>query len=281
MLRSRTPEELRQHYLAERELAERLRRASRDERPRLYRDVYDELFRRVPDHPQLLAARDPRHAEWRQRSVERELRFLGPYLGAQRVFMEIGAGDCALSLRAAALARRVYAIDVSEQITGGAEARPSNFELLLTEGTRIPVADGAVDVAYSNQLMEHLHPEDALEQVREIYRSLSPGGVYACITPNRLHGPRDISAFFDEVATGLHLREYTARELRELMLEAGFSEVRFHAGSRGRFVECPYASLAALESTLEALPYRVRKRLADNAPMRALLGVRITATKPA
>jgi SAM-dependent methyltransferase len=272
---------LRQHYLIERELAQRLRRASHDERPQLYRSVYDELFRRVPYHPQLLAARDPRYAERRQRSVERELHFLRPYLDARRTFMEIGAGDCALSLRAVALARHVYAIDVSEQITAAATARPWNFELRLTEGTRMPVADGTIHVAYSNQLMEHLHPEDAVEQLREIHRSLAPGGVYVCITPNRLHGPRDVSASFDELATGLHLREYTARELRQLMLEAGFTEVRFHAGSRGRFVECPYASLAVLESTLEALPYRVRKRLADNAPMRALLGLRVTAVKPA
>jgi SAM-dependent methyltransferase len=272
---------LRQHYLIERELADRLRRAGRHERPQLYRSVYDELFRRVPAHPQLLAACDPRYAERRQRSVERELRFLRPYLDAGRAFMEIGAGDCALSLRATALARHVYAIDVSEQITGGAAGRPWNFELRLTEGTCIPVGDGAVDVAYSNQLMEHLHPEDALEQLREIHRSLAPGGIYACITPNRLYGPRDISASFDEVATCLHLREYTARELRELMLEAGFSQVRFHAGSRGRYVECPYASLAALESALEVLPYPVRKRIADNAPMRALLGLRVTAVKAA
>ncbi len=275
----RTEPQLRQHYLIERELADRLRRAGRAERPQLYRSVYDELFRRVPAHPQLLAARDPRHAERRQRSVECELRFLRPYLDAHRSFMEIGAGDCALSVRAAALARHVYAIDVSEQITGAAAARPWNFELRLTEGTAIPAADGTIDVAYSNQLMEHLHPEDAVEQLREIHRSLAPGGVYACITPNRLHGPRDVSASFDEVATGLHLREYTARDLRELMLQAGFAEVRFHAGSRGRFVECPYASLAVLESTLEALPYRVRKRIADNPPMRALLGLRVTAVK--
>jgi SAM-dependent methyltransferase len=277
-MKPRSAEQVREHYLIERELAEQLRRASRAERPRLYREVYDELFRRVPSHPQLLAARDPRHAERRSRSVERELRFLRPYLGARRAFMEIGAGDCALSLRAAALAGRVYAVDVSEQISRGA-GRPDNFQLLLTEGSRIPLADGAVDVAYSNQLMEHLHPEDALEQLREIRRSLAPGGTYLCITPNRLYGPRDVSAHFDAVARGLHLREYTARELRRLALEAGFSEVRFYAGGRGRFARLPYAPLALLEALLEALPCRLRKRLADNPPARAVLGLRVAAVK--
>jgi len=279
MLRSRTPEELRQHYLAERELAERLRRASRDERPRLYRDVYDELFRRVPDHPQLLAARDPRHAEWRQRSVERELRFLGPYLGAQRVFMEIGAGDCALSLRAAALARRVYAIDVSEQITGGAEARPSNFELLLTEGTRIPVADGAVDVAYSNQLMEHLHPEDAREQLRNIFAALAPGGLYVCITPNRLDGPHDVSRSFSEEPEGFHLKEYTVTELEALFLATGFRRIASYARTKGICIRVPLAMIRALEAVLHRMPFRKRRTLANRWPLRRLLNPGLVATK--
>jgi SAM-dependent methyltransferase len=274
----RSDSELREHYLIERELADRLRYAARAERPRLYREVYDELFSRVPHHPQLRAAQEPGKAERRRRSVEQQLSFLRPYLAPGKAFMEIGAGDCALALRVAALASRVYAIDVSDQITR-AVARPQNFELVLTEGSRIPVPAGAVDVAFSNQLMEHLHPEDAADQLREIHRSLAAGGAYLCITPNRLYGPRDISAHFDEVATGLHLREYAAHELRRLLLEVGFSEVRFYAGGRGRFVRCPYAAVAAFESLLERLPRRLRKRLADNPPARALLGLRIAAMK--
>jgi SAM-dependent methyltransferase len=275
---TRTPYPLRKHYLVERELASRLRHASRAERPRLYREVYDELFRRIPHHPQLLAVREPRHFERRLQSVAQQLGFLRRYLAPERTFMEIGAGDCALSLRVAESARHVYAVDVSDQITASAR-RPPNFKLLLTDGTHLPVADASVDVALSNQLMEHLHPEDALEQLREVHRSLAPGGAYLCITPNRLYGPRDVSAHFDPVATGLHLREYSARELKRLLLEAGFREVRFYAGGRGRFVRCPYAPIALAESLLEPLPWRLRRRLAGAAPARGLLGLRVAAIK--
>ena len=170
----------------------------------------------------------------------------------------------------------VTAVDVSRQITREVKP-PANFELRLTEGSRIPLADGAADVAFSNQLMEHLHPEDALEQLREIRRSLAPGGLYVCITPNRLHGPGDVSGHFDEVATGLHLREYSARELRALMLESGFRSVRFYAGARGWYARMPFPALAALEAALEAAPRRLRRRLARLAPMRALLGLRAVA----
>lgn len=274
----RTAYQVRKHYLIERELAARLRQASRAERPQLYREVYDELFRRIPHHPQLLAMREPRYFERRLQSVAHQLGFLRHYLRPDQTFLEIGAGDCALSLQVAESARHVYAVDVSDQITASAR-RPPNFTLLLTDGTHVPVADAAVDVALSNQLMEHLHPEDALEQLREIYRCLAPGGAYLCITPNRLYGPRDISAQFDAVATGLHLREYSAGELRRLLLEAGFREVRFYAGGRGRFARLPYAPIAALESLLDPLPYALRRRLADNAPLRGVLGLRVAAIK--
>jgi SAM-dependent methyltransferase len=275
---ARTPAQVREHYVIERELADRLRAAPRAARPPLYGEVYDELFRRVPHHPQLRATKDSERQARRRRSVEQQWRMVKRFLSPGSVFMEIGAGDCTLSIRAAAVAGHVYAIDVSEEITRGL-ALPANVELRLTIGAAVPAPSAAVHVAFSNQLMEHLHPEDALDQLREIQRSLAPGGVYVCITPNRLNGPHDISAHFDERATGLHLREYSARELRALLREAGFREVRFYAGARGWYLRVPYAPLALAEGFLEALPRGPRRALGGCAPMRAFLGVRVAAVK--
>jgi hypothetical protein len=50
-LDTRSPERLRLHYEVERELSDRLRAASAEERATLDGEVYDELFRRVEDHP--------------------------------------------------------------------------------------------------------------------------------------------------------------------------------------------------------------------------------------
>jgi len=265
---------LREHYLIERELADRLRSAPRSERGALYSELYDELFRRVPYHPMLHVG----DLQQRELDITRPLRLLRSFLTCESVFMEIGAGDCALAMRAASLAKQVYAIDVSEEITRSV-APPGNFKLILSDGCSIPVPEGGIDVAFSNQLMEHLHPEDAGEQLRNIYRSLAPGGAYVCITPNRMYGPHDISKHFDQIATGFHLREYTAREIRKLFVDAGFAEVRFYASARGRFLRCPYWVIAALESTLGALPYPLRKRLAYTKPMRAVLGLWVAAIK--
>lgn len=276
----RTATQIRQHYLVERELADRLRNAPDAQRRGLYPRIYDELFQLLPDHPQLRARDDAGARARRMRSVEWQYRFLRPALTLRTRFMEVGAGDCALSRRVAGHVERAYAVDVSEAVMRGGRRVP-NVVTVLSDGVIIPVPEGSVDVAFTNQLMEHLHPRDAAAQLDEIYRALAPGGRYFCITPNRFYGPRDVSAHFDEVATGLHLKEYSARELRALLLEAGFAEVRFYAGGRGRFVRLPYALVAAFEALLARLPRRLRKRLSDNAPARALLGLRVEAVKRA
>lgn len=274
----RSDAQVREHYLVERELADRLRGAPDAERLRLYAQVYDELFRRLPEHPQLRARSEPEARHRRARSVEWQFAFVRQALTLHSRFLEVGAGDCALARRVAGHVERVYAVDVSEHIMRGGR-RLSNLVPVLSDGVSIPVPTGVIDVAFSNQLIEHLHPRDALGQLREVYRSLAPGGRYLCITPNRLYGPRDVSAHFDEVATGLHLKEYSADELRALLREAGFSRVHFYAGARGAYCRVPYALVRMLESFLEALPYRLRRPLADNPPARALLGLRVAAIK--
>ncbi|HEY6864001.1 MAG TPA: class I SAM-dependent methyltransferase [Burkholderiales bacterium] len=265
--------QLREHYLIERELADRLRRAAPDERRRLYAQVYDELYRRVPHHPMNRPSGHPRAA-----GVERDLVFLRRFLRPTTAFLEIGAGDCALACRVAAVVRRVVAVDVSEEIMRLAPSA-MNLERALSDGTSIPVRAGSIDVAFSDQLMEHLHPDDAAEQLRNIHRALAPGGVYLCITPNRLYGPRDISGYFDDVATGFHLREYTGGELAPLFRSVGFSRLRFYAGARGWYLPVPAAPVHAAETALEMLPAPARRRVAGVAPVRALLGLRVAAIK--
>jgi SAM-dependent methyltransferase len=274
----RTEAQLREHYQIERELADRLRNAPAERRLTMYAEIYDELLRRVPSHPMLRVRFDPDHLDRRALAVHQQFSFLSGFLSPRSVFMEVGAGDCALSLRAAGFVERVYVVEVSEEIVSGLRA-PMNLRLVLSDGVSVPVPEGSVHLAFSDQLMEHLHPEDAMAQLRNIYRALAPGGTYLCVTPNRLYGPRDISGYFDEVATGLHLREYSATEIRRILLAAGFSRVRFYAGARGHFVEVPFALLRAFEALLESLPFGLRKKLADNGPARALLGVRVGATK--
>src|SRR5262249_3741963 len=140
--------------------------------------------------------------------VQSQLRFLNGFIKSSSVFLEIGAGSCLVAIEVARKARRVIAVDVSHEITRR-DNLPLNVELKIFDGVKVPVEAGTVDVVYSHQVMEHVHPEDALEQLKTIHRCLRPGGVYICVAPNRINGPHDISRYFDKVATCFHLKEYT------------------------------------------------------------------------
>jgi SAM-dependent methyltransferase len=203
---------------------------------------------------------------------------LGKFLQEDSTFLEVGPGDCALALEVARRVRQVYAVDVSEEIGRGLRL-PANFERVISDGCSIPVPEGSVHVAYSDQLIEHLHPEDALEQLRNIHRALRAGGVYLCITPNSLSGPHDISGYFDEVATGFHLREYTVTELASIFRATGFRKVRVLVGARGRQLTVPAGFVRWTERALRLLPHRLRKRASSELPLRLILGISLVATK--
>ena len=271
----RAPALLRQQYEVERELADRLRRATREQRRSLYRSVYDELYQRVPHHPQLARKSS---VELTREALGPQLRLLQPYLRPETTLLEIGPGDCALSVAVAGQVRQVYGLDVSEEITQQVSL-PSNFKLILSDGTSVPLPPSSVDVAYSNQLMEHLHPDDALEQLEGVSRALRPGGVYICITPNRLNGPHDVSRYFDSVATGFHLKEYTVGELSHLFRKVGFRKVQVLLGRRGACVPAPAAPVAAGEMVLGLLPPRARRAVGLTLPCRAFLGINLLGTK--
>lgn len=271
----RTLEELRTHYEVEKRLADRLRRATPVERHALYGTVYDELFDRVPTHPQLVRKTEPVQAA---AAVAAQVRLLRPLMTEETTFLEIGSGDCALATAVAPHVKQVYAIDVSESILSGLSL-PDNVDVRLSTGVDIPVPPKSVDVAYSNQVMEHLHPDDAHEQLRNISACLRSGGRYVCITPNRLTGPHDISAYFVDEAEGFHLKEYTVGELVRIFRRAGFSRVRALVGARGLFIAVPLWPVALTERLLSLLAPAMRRRLVLRLHLNSLLGIRVIATR--
>lgn len=266
---TRTLEQLHDHYEIEKKLASRLRNASKEGRRYLYSTLYDELYRKVPLHPQLTQKRKLEHG---LNEVPGQLKLLKRYLKRESTFLEVGPGDCSLSVEVAKLVRKTYAIDVSYEISKGI-AFPENFELIISDGSSIPVPENSIDVAYSDQLMEHLHPDDAVEQLQNIYRALNNTGIYVCITPNRLSGPHDISMYFDEVATGFHLKEYTTEELNVLFRKVGFSKVISYIGGRGIYLRFPQLLVIISERLLGILPIWLKKRVIRTLPVQALLGI--------
>jgi SAM-dependent methyltransferase len=271
-MENRTAAQIKEHYEIEKQIAERLRNSTAEERRNLYTEAYDELFRRVPHHPLL---NDYSPAE-KRRQIARESASLQPFVDENTIYLEIGPGDCALAFEIARRVKKVYAIDVSSEITKNLAA-PENFELILSDGSSVPLAPGSVDVAFSNQLMEHLHPDDSFRQLESVFRALKTGGVYFCITPNRLSGPHDVSRAFDAAATGLHLKEYTVSELDAIFRRVGFAKTKVYTGVSNIFL--PVFPYKIAEKLLDRLPHSIRKLLTFNRIVRFLLGVKLVGTK--
>jgi hypothetical protein len=101
----RTPAQVREHYLVEKELAHRLRVSSREERKELYTSLYDELYQRIPSNPQL-TLHAPAQAD--AETSTPQIRFLRRFLHKDDVLLEVGAGTCDTALAIASDVKQVY-----------------------------------------------------------------------------------------------------------------------------------------------------------------------------
>jgi SAM-dependent methyltransferase len=254
---TRSHEQLREHFEIERELAGRLRHAnSREERRLLYGEVYRERSERIAHHPLVRLAGDPAA---RAASVAPQVRLLRRFLSPACRFLEVGAGDGAVTRALAPEVERALAFDVTDALF---EPRSGDkLEFRTFDGFDLCLPDRTIDVAYSHDVVEHLHEDDMLEQSASIRRALVDGGVYICVTPNRLCGPHDISQHFSKTAEGFHLHEYTVTELAGALRSVGFRRVRVFLSRDGHRLapQMPVGVIGAVESTLRRLPYDARR----------------------
>lgn len=248
---------LRARYEAERDLAARLREASTEERRGgLYGAVYAARSE-IAGHPLVERAQD-RAAQLT--AAAPQVRLLRGLTDSSSFVCEVGAGDGAVSQLLAPHVRRCVALDVTDAL-----ALPSDpstgYSFETFDGFSLSLAEPA-DLVYSNDVAEHLHPDDMRDQARAIRAALRPGGEYLCVTPNRLTGPHDVSAGFSERATGFHLREYTATELARELRAAGFARCAFVVSVGGRRLSprLPMLPVTILETLLAVLPRRLRLR---------------------
>jgi len=273
---------LRRRFEIERELAGRLRAAPKAERWRLYGPVYEELFRRLPDQPQLAQKADPAA---RAVLTELQIQLLSPFLDGVETFLEIGSGDGSLVRSLAPEVSRVFAVEASETVIAG-EDMPANLRVLRAGSERIELPTGSVDLAFSCHFVEHLHPDDLADHLSEVRRVLRPGAPYVCVTPNRLLGPHDVSQHFSDVPQGLHLAEYGHRELGRALEAAGFGQVRALRGVGRPATPWPLLPYALAEAVLDRLSAPLRRRLLSGfaggrsaPPFRRLEQVKLAAWK--
>jgi SAM-dependent methyltransferase len=175
--------------------------------------------------------------------------------------LEFAPGDCEFSAAIAPKVGRVIGVDISDQRQTG-RVWPANFELVVYDGYALPtIAPASVDVIFSDQLLEHLHPDDAAHHMRLCCGLLKPGGRYVLRTPHADSGPWDVSRYFCDEPEGFHLKEWTYREMREALLSAGFNGVVGAWNAREICQPLPLAWFLGIEAIFSGLPKGIRRKL--------------------
>ena len=255
-------------YCVEKRLASQIIASPSVERPSVIRHAYEYYYGTVFPY-----FRGKSYAEYLKQShsasdVENRLLLLGRWLGPGCSLLEIGPGGCEILREVGRRGGQAVGLDVAiydEATSGG------GFRHILFDGVRVPASAGVFDIVYSNQVLEHVHPEDAMGQIVSGFAVLKPGGRYVVTTPNRLSGPHDVSREFSDVASGFHLREYTTSELITMLRGAGFKTVDVMVGFRGSWFVMPRPIILIVERALGLAPVRLRRSIGGWPIVRRLL----------
>jgi 2-polyprenyl-3-methyl-5-hydroxy-6-metoxy-1,4-benzoquinol methylase len=170
-----------------------------------------------------------------------------------------------------------YGIDVSSTlITRAKELAELRFgghaamRFLRGNFLRYNFGDQLFDFIHSNDVLEHVHPDEASDFLSKCLQLLRPGGFLWLVTPNRLTGPGDATTIklpWGTAPVGLHLKEYSLVELVKLLRSVGFAEVhcRLFGTGKARRATKPRACYAHIKRLAEPgfglLPFMVRRRL--------------------
>ncbi|WP_048118526.1 class I SAM-dependent methyltransferase [Methanosarcina vacuolata] len=188
---------------------------------------------------------------------------------------EIGSGKAELITYLASCGFECKATEITRERGGKYASEVPNLSWGISDGIHLNKFEksGSYDVVISDQVIEHLHPDDIIEHFKNVNSILSSEGKYIFITPHKHMGPADISRVFKcEKPFGMHLKEYTYKELKNSLEKAGFKDIYgvFHIPNTltqltGVYIKPKVSSIyltysCAVEQLISLLPYKTRRK---------------------
>ncbi|WP_439374653.1 class I SAM-dependent methyltransferase [Bradyrhizobium sp. DASA03120] len=205
--------EVRRHWEVESALSRRLLASDKSTRWSVFQECYTELYSTLP---------------WLNESESVAADSLRPWLKLipkrAKVF-EVGSGKAHLLKYLASQDYDCVATEITQERGEKHAAGMSNLKWHITDGVNLAKFEppSSYDVVISTSVVEHLHPDDMLDHLRNVREILKPGGCYIFVTPHVGAGPSDVSKVYGfDRAVCMHLKEYNFIELGELLTRAGF-----------------------------------------------------------
>jgi 2-polyprenyl-3-methyl-5-hydroxy-6-metoxy-1,4-benzoquinol methylase len=210
------PERLVEAFRIEKEFHEQALRETDPARlSDLYRRVYEEVHALYGSE---VSETDDRQNAALVRLLRRELE--------GRSILDLGCGQGTFLRKVAALLPHKDLVGIDTSRTHLSE---SGDEIEFVLGDVVDFDLGRkFDVVFSDQVVEHIAPQQFDAHLRCVRRHLRDDGVFVVLTPNRLFGPSDVTRIVDcsrtnrVPAAGTHLNEMTHAEMVPILRRNGF-----------------------------------------------------------
>lgn len=211
------------HWVLEKRLAEELLESTSENRWQVFDECYTKLYSELEWLNRLVGTPGPVDQSERYMSWAAEL-------GSppKRVY-EVGSGRGELVTYLASLGFDCVGTDITKERGLRDEPTAANLKWGLTDGVHLDSFEqpGTYDVVISNSVVEHLHPGDLEAHFRGVFSILVERGEYILCTPHLFTGPHDVSSVFDcDRPLGMHLKEFTYRDMVEVARRTGFKRWR-------------------------------------------------------
>lgn len=217
-----TEEMILRHWELEKRLTKDLLESNPENRWEVFERCYNTLYGELEWLNQLIGADSvsppsQRYKNWAY--------LIGP---PPKKIYEVGSGKGEMITYLANCGFECRATEIAHHRGQKYVAEHSNLSWGISDGVHLErfEAPNSYDVVISDQVIEHLHPDDLYEHFKGAMSILSTGGRYIFATPHKYVGPSDISRVFKcDKPMGMHLKEYTYEEIKGLLVQAGFKAV--------------------------------------------------------
>ena len=166
---------------------------------------------------------------------------IAAFMKGGKMIVEVGCGAGYTLDLVSSLYEVAIGIDVSERRLNQRDTPPNQWQFIKSDlNHSIPLPGDCANLVLANQVVEHI--ADPVFFARQMFEVLRPGGMVLVTTPNvryvrhlwklvvRGEGPQtankqDLDGAWDDG----HIHYFTHKDLRNIFLESGFSEVMSEA----------------------------------------------------